>query len=453
VRTDGERVLWRRTRRAAFAFVVSACLSAFALAQTDMDSMPRVDVYREKPVYLLIERDPRVYGLPPFQTLVDEAPAGSLLKPPPGDYAGPVRVDKPLSIDGQGQVTIDAGDKGTVFILATNDATLRGLRLTGSGSSHNTDDSCLDVRGNRNRIENLTLDNCLFGIDLKQSNHNLIRKTRIRSKNLKLGARGDALRLWYSHANRIEENEIRDSRDTVVWYSNNNVFRRNVGQRSRYSIHFMFANDNRVEDNRFYDNAVGIYFMYAEGGGAWRNIIRHSTGATGMGVGFKESSNVRIEDNEILYCGIGIGSDLSPFQPDTTIEIHRNRLAYNGVGILFNSEVGGNYLSGNIFEGNLAQVSYGGRGGSARNNEWRNNYWDDYQGFDRDGDGIGDQPHELFAFTDQIWMEIPIARFFYNSPMMALIDFLERLAPFSDPDRILRDERPLFHKPARQMTP
>ena len=450
MRTGGEQMLWRR---AALAFAVLAGLNSPASAREDMDNAPRVDVDREKPVYLLIERDPRIHGLPPFQNLVDKAPAGSLLKPPPGAYAGPVYLDKPLTIDGQGKVSIDAGDKGTVFVLATSDATLRGLRLTGSGSSHDTDDGCLDVRGSRNRVETLTLDNCLFGIDLKQSHHNLIRKNRIRSKSLELGARGDALRLWYSHANQIEENEILDSRDMVVWYSNDNVFRRNVGQRSRYSIHFMFANNNRVEENRFHDNAVGIYFMYSEGGGAWRNVISHATGATGMGIGFKESSDIRVENNEILYCGIGVSSDLSPFQPDSTIEIHHNRFAYNGIGILFNSETGGNRLSHNLFEGNLAQVSYGGRGGSARNNEWENNYWDDYQGFDRNDDGIGDQPYELLAFTDQIWMEIPIARFFYNSPVMALIDFLERLAPFSVPDRILRDERPLFRKPATRTAP
>ena len=66
---------------------------------------------------MLIERDKRVHGLKPFQELVDAAPAGSVLKPPPGNYAGPVTIDKPLTIDGGGKVTIDAGDKGTVFAL------------------------------------------------------------------------------------------------------------------------------------------------------------------------------------------------------------------------------------------------------------------------------------------------------------------------------------------------
>ena len=168
-----------------------------------------------------------------------------------------------------------------------------------------------------------------------------------------------------------------------------------------------------------------------------------------MGIGFKEASGTVIENNEIVYCGIGIGSDLSPFQPDSTIEVRGNRFAYNGIGILYNSEVGGNNMIDNVFEGNLTQVSYGGRSGSPLTNSWQGNYWDDYQGFDRNGDGFGDTPHQLMAYADQIWMELPVARFFRSSPVMELLDFLERLAPFSTPDLILRDDKPRFAKPDR----
>jgi len=411
----------------------------------------RANVDRPKPTFMLHERDKRVHGLKPFQDLIDKAPAGSLLKPPPGSYSGPVTINKPLTIDGGGQVTIDSGDRGTVMVLDASDSTIRGIHLTGSGDSHDTDDSCLDVRGNHNTIENLELDNCLFGLDLKQSNNNTIRGNSIRSKDRELGVRGDGLRLWYSNDNLIEKNKIIDSRDMVAWYSNKNVFRDNLGKRSRYSIHFMFANDNVVERNEFYDNAVGVYFMYTEGGVVRNNVISHATGATGMGIGFKEASGTIIENNEIIYCGVGIGSDLSPFQPDSTIEIRGNRFAYNGVGILFNSETGGNNIIDNIFEGNLTQVAYGGHGdnNNSPKNVWSGNYWDDYQGFDRNGDGVGDKTHELYAYADQIWMELPIARFFRSSPVMELLDFLERLAPFSTPDLILRDEKPRFVKPER----
>ena len=40
---------------------------------------------------------PNRRDVPWFQTLVDEAPPGSVLKPPPGVYAGPVLVNKPLT--------------------------------------------------------------------------------------------------------------------------------------------------------------------------------------------------------------------------------------------------------------------------------------------------------------------------------------------------------------------
>ena len=446
-----------RLKHLAKASLVTALLLVLSTGNTEQQSdVPagmgaRADVDRPKPTFMLHERDKRVHGLKPFQDLVDRAESGSVLKPPPGNYAGPVTINKPLTIDGGGQVTIDAGDRGTVMILNTSNAVLRGVHLTGSGDSHDTDDSCLDVRGDHNTLENIEMDNCLFGLDLKQSNNNVIRGNSIRSKDRELGVRGDGLRLWYSNDNLIENNRIIDSRDMVAWYSNKNTFRHNLGRRSRYSIHFMFANDNVVENNEFYDNAVGVYFMYTEGGVVRDNVISHATGATGMGIGFKESSGTIIENNEIIYCGVGIGSDLSPFQPDSTIEIRGNRFAYNGVGILFNSETGGNNMLNNVFEGNLTQVAYGGHGdnNNSPKNVWSGNYWDDYQGFDRNGDGIGDKTHELYAYADQIWMEMPVARFFRSSPVMELLDFLERLAPFSTPDLILRDEKPRFIKPER----
>lgn len=392
-----------------------------------------------------IPTSPRVAGLPFLQTLINEAPAGSVLKLAPGRYSGPAVLDKPLTIEGGGQAIIDGGGKGTVFALETNDAVLRGVHLTNSGSSHDSDDACLNLRGDRNVVEDVRIDNCLFGIDLKKSNENIVRRNTIRSKPYELGTRGDGLRLWYSNKNLIEANTIEDSRDMVAWYSNDNHYLNNVGRRSRYSIHFMFAANNLVEGNRFYGNAVGVYIMYSGGGAIRNNVFSHANGATGMAVGFKEASDVLVEGNEIIYCGVGIGLDMSPFEPDSTITIRGNRIAYNGIGVSFLSNKEGTLLEGNSFEGNLTQVAVSG-GDTARNNVWRGNHWDDYQGFDRNGDNVGDMPHELYAYADQIWMEVPYARFFRNAPVMETLDFLERLAPFSTPILLLRDEKPLFKK-------
>jgi nitrous oxidase accessory protein len=391
---------------------------------------------------------PRGAGLPFLQDLVNAAPAGSVLKLKAGRYSGPVVVNKTLTIDGGGQAVVDGGGKGTVFVLEASGVTLRGLHLTNSGASHDSDDACLNVRGDRNVIEDIRIDNCLFGIDLKKTNSSIVRRNTIRSKPLGMGTRGDGLRLWYSSKNLIEANTIEDSRDMVAWYSNDNHFLNNVGRRSRYSIHFMFAANNVIEGNRFYGNAVGVYIMYSGGGAIRNNLFSHANGATGMAVGFKEASDVLVEGNEIIYCGVGVGLDMSPFEPDSTIIIRNNRIAYNGIGISFLADKEGTVIEGNAFEGNLAQVAIGDTG-SARQNVWRGNFWDDYKGFDRNGDNVGDTPHELYAFADQIWMEIPYARFFRNAPMMEALDFLERLAPFSTPTLLLRDEKPVFNKPQK----
>jgi nitrous oxidase accessory protein len=387
-------------------------------------------------------------SLPAFQQLVDTTPTGGVLRPKPGIYAGPVLVNRPMTIEGGGKVTIEGGGKGTLLTLETSGAKVRGLKLVNSGASHDREDAGLRVLGNWNVVENNVIDRCLFGIDLKQANNNIVRRNWIRSKPFDLGLRGDAIRLWYSMNNRVDGNFLTDSRDTVVWYSNNNVIANNVTQRSRYSLHFMFSHYNRVEGNRYQNNAVGIYVMYTDGIVVRHNLISHATGAAGMGIGFHEASNTTVENNDVIYCATGIASDLSPYQPGSQIWIRNNRIAYNGIGILFSSERQDHIVTGNVFEGNLVPVSVNGAG-TARGNEWRHNYWDDYQGFDRNRDGQGDTPFELYAYADRLWMELPQAMFFKNAPFMEALDFLEKLAPFSTPMLILRDDAPMFSKPAK----
>ncbi|HBE90979.1 MAG TPA: nitrous oxide reductase family maturation protein NosD, partial [Gammaproteobacteria bacterium] len=142
----------------------------------------------------------------PLQSLIDETPEGGTLVPPPGVYAGPVVIEQSMTLDGQGQVTIDAGGKGTVVLLDTDGATLRNLHLTNSGESHNDIDSGVQVRGNFNVIKDNKIDNCLFGVDLQQSENNIVRRNVISSKDFDLGQRGDSVRLWYSFNNKITDN-------------------------------------------------------------------------------------------------------------------------------------------------------------------------------------------------------------------------------------------------------
>ena len=384
----------------------------------------------------------------PLQLMIDETPEGETLTPPPGTYAGPVVISQPMILDGQGKVTIDAGGKGTVVLLDTDGATLRNLHLTNSGSSHNDIDSAVQVRGNFNVIKDNQFDDCLFGVDLQQSNNNIVRRNTISSKDFGLGQRGDAIRLWYSFDNKIEENEITFSRDMVVWYSANNTISGNRSSNSRYSLHFMYSRYNLVEDNHFVNNTVGIFLMYSDGVIVRNNHIAHAAGATGVGIGFKETSDLVVENNEILYCGSGMYIDVSPFQPDTTNRFSNNLIAYNGIGIRFLNDWAGNIFRQNQFVDNLTQITVGG-GGTANRNVWEGNYWSDYEGFDEDNNKVGDKDYELYAYADRLWQDQPYAQFFKGSPMLEVLDFLERLAPFSEPDLLVRDQKPSMTPPGK----
>ena len=378
---------------------------------------------------------------PSFQKLVDAIEPGGVLQPPPGIYSGPVIISEPIIIDGRGEVTLDAGGRGSVISLETDGATLKNLHLTNSGESHNDVDSGIQVKGNFNVISGNVIDDCLFGVDLSQSENNIVRGNRISSKNVELGVRGDAIRLWYSFNNKITDNIIRDSRDTVVWYSRDNLIARNDARGGRYSLHFMYSQYNEVLNNHYEDNAVGIFLMYSDGVVVKGNYIAHATGATGLGIGFKETSDVEISDNQVLYCATGLYLDVSPYQPDTTNRIHNNLIAYSGIGILFLNDWTGNEFRGNQLKGNITQVAVSGAR-TARRNVWEGNFWDDYQGFDQDLDGVGDGPYESYNYADRIWMDVPPARFFKGSPVLEVLDFLERLAPFTAPEMVLRDDRP-----------
>lgn len=383
---------------------------------------------------------PHVLAAPPIQPLIDATPIGGTLRPKAGSYAGPAVIDRPLIFDGGGKVTIEGSGRGTVLTVRANGVTVRGLHLTGSGDSPDSIDSGLAIEGDDNVAENNVIDDVLFGMHIKGGNRNRLRENRITGKNLELGLRGDALRVWNGRHNEITGNDFRRVRDITLTNSSDN---RIVGNRltdARYGMHVVFSPRTVVEGNHIEKTGTGIVAMYSPELTVRGNSIRHALGGGGAAITFKDSGGAVIEDNEVVHCAVGFMAD-APVNAELTHLIRNNHFAHNVIGMSFYGERGGHRILDNRFENNLTQVFISAPGvGEA--NVWKGNLWSDYQGFDRDGDGIGDTPHELWSYADRIWMELPKAKFFANSPVLELLDFLERLAPFSSPTLILRDPRP-----------
>ena len=379
-----------------------------------------------------------------LQDAIDGAKEGSKLDLPEGVYVGNVVIDKPLIIDGQNQKAIIRGDgNGTVIRITSPFVTLKNLTIRHSGNQHERLDAGISlVKVHHCNVINNHLDDVLFGIDLQQTDDSNISQNYITSKPFDLGLRGDAIRLWYSTDNVLQSNYITKARDFVVWYSHGNLIEKNYGEYGRYSLHFMYTGKNIVKDNEFVHNSVGIFFMYSQDTIATGNTIRNSLGTTGLGIGLKDSSNYMIKDNTIIYCARGLYLDRSPFEPDTFNYIQENNILYNSEGIHFHSLSLNNVFHANIIKGNIDTVINDSYNTKVTENVWDGNYWDDYEGFDKDGDGIGDTPHNLYFYADKLWLLNPNIKFFYGSPVISILNFLAKIAPISEPVKLLTDKHP-----------
>ncbi len=389
-------------------------------------------------IWLLLSS--QAHGLPPLQMFVDVTPANGVLRPPPGTYAGPVIIDKPITLDGGGRVTIDGGGQGTVLHIRASGSVVRGVHLTNSGDSHNGPDAGLMLEADDTLIESNIIDNSLFGIHIKQGNNNTIRANRISSKGEELSLRGDGIRMWYSSGNLIEDNRFDRIRDLLITNSPDNRIIGNHISNSRMGMELVFSPNNKIVNNNISNNSSGIVIIYSRGLLLQNNRIHGLRNITGSALAIKDSSRVVVKQNQIIHCAMGMIAN-APVHPENIIFLHDNLFAYNDIAMYFYGEKGGHLLHNNRFENNNVEVLVSSHT-SAIGNDWRGNHWDRYEGFDQNRDGVGDTPHSIMLYSDRIWMDRPMTKFFRSSPALELVDFVERLAPFSKPRLVLQDPAP-----------
>ncbi len=379
-----------------------------------------------------------------LQKLIDNAKPGDYIKLQKAFYTGPVYIRKNgITIDGQGESILSGMGIKSVIYIEADSVTVKNLIIQESGGSHDKIDCGVKIKGNFNFVENCRIRECLFGVDVFQSDNNKIFHNEISSLSRRsIALKGDAIRFWYSKYNVVGNNYWHGVRDMVVWYSSDNLFIQNKGVGNRYSIHFMYAHNNRIQDNEFYNNSVGVFLMYSEKTIMVGNLIQGSQGVSGMCLGMKETSSNQILNNRFIYSAQGIHFDVAPFVPEKINTIEGNEIAFCGSGMFFHTNQEGNLIRHNYFHNNLSQVTAEGR--TASKNVWEYNYFDDYQGFDRNKDNIGDTPYKLYTYVEHLWDFNKYVKFFYGAPILVVLDFLERLAPFSEPKFVLKDDKPMF---------
>ena len=387
-----------------------------------------------------------------LQQLIDTAPAGSVLDLPPGWYVGPVRIDRPLTLRGGEGVILDGRGEGTVLTVAADDVVVTGLTIRRSGDRADGVDAAVRVLGARARIEDDTIADCLYGIDVRAAAAVVVRRNRISPREGPEQLRGDAIRVWYASGGLYEGNEIVGARDGFFLEATGNRLIGNTVRDGRYGAMLLYSRGIEIADNQFLDGAVGIMLIWSDEVEIARNRVRAGRDVAGQALVLKESSGARIRDNDFFASAQGVYLDASPKEPETENVFSGNRFAFDGVAVTFHSGLAGDRFEANLFTGNHTDLVVRG-GGTALASVWRDNVWDAFEGFDRDHDGVGDTPHEIWSWADRLWMDVPDAQLFRGAPALATLDFVERLAPFSQPRLLMRDATPRLSAAATALPP
>lgn len=373
---------------------------------------------------------------------IARAPAGAALALAPGEYRGPITIDRPLTLWGPPDAVIRSRGVGSTVDVTAAGVALLGFAVDGSGGRFDQTDAAVRVRADDVRVEGLLVRNALFGVLVEKAARVLVAgNVVLGNANPSLGLRGDGIRLWEVTDSEVRGNLVEDSRDVVVWYSSRNRFLDNVVRRSRYGTHLMYSHDNLIESNRFEHDVVSVFLMYSRGVTLRANDLSFSSGAAGLGLGLKESGNVTVVGNRFVRDGVAIHSDNSPLNRDDRNRFERNLIRGCRTAVVFNGIAERSSFRRNVFRDNLTQVRVDG-GEHARNVIWAENDFDDYRGYDLDGDGYGDVPYELRSFSTTLVGRHPEIAFFRGTPALAAVDLAGYVMPLFQPKTILVDPKP-----------
>ncbi len=368
------------------------------------------------------------------------AAPGDVLLLDPGLHQGPVVLDKPLTLDGQGgQARIDGAGQGSVITITGEGAVVRGLVITGSGSKHETIDSGVQLTKTSRRavVEGNRLVGNLFGVDAHGTQDSVIRGNLIEGRqDTRMNDRGNGVYSWNTRGLVVEGNDIRFGRDGIfVILSRKGTFRDNRMTDVRFAIHYMNTHDSEISGNVSIGNHLGFALMYSD-----RLQINGNTSladaAQGLMLNYANSSDIA--------GNLVIGAEKCVF----IYNAHKNLLARNrfegcDIGIHFTAGSERNAITGNAFIGNRTQVKYVG----TRDVEWsvegRGNYWSDHPAFDLNGDAVADSAFRPNDLMDHILWSQPAASLLTGSPVVQLIRWSQSSFPATLPGGVL-DSHPMM---------
>ncbi|WP_371170599.1 nitrous oxide reductase family maturation protein NosD [Aliiroseovarius sp. 2305UL8-7] len=371
------------------------------------------------------------------------AAEGDTLRLRPGTYLETVVLDKPITLDGGGQATIDGQGEGSVITVTGVDVTVQGLTVIGSGSEHEGIDSGIQLTKTAHApvIRNNVVLGNLYGIDIHGAKDALVADNRIEGRqDRRMNARGNGIYVWNAPGAIVEGNKVRWGRDGIfVNSSKKNIFRNNEFRDLRFAVHYMYADNSEVTGNLSVGNHLGYAVMFS--------------------TRVKVSDNVSINDRDhgvmLNYANKSVitGNYVKNAAEKCTFLYNSNKNDFSGnwfqgcgIGIHFTAGSDNNRIVGNSFIGNRTQVKYVSTKWVEWSEDGQGNHWSDFAGFDVDGDGVADAPYRPNDSMDHVLWTQPSAKLLLGSPAVQLVRWSQSAFPALLPGGVV-DSHPLMQAP------
>lgn len=379
----------------------------------------------------------------PLQPAIEAAEPGDTIRLAPGRHAGPVLVDRTLSLVGEAGAVIAGPGRGSVVTVTAPGVRVHGLEITGSGTDLPAMDSAILVKETAPRADirdNHLVDN-LFGVYLHGAGDSNVQDNVIRGRrDLRMAEAGNGVSIWNAPGARVIGNIISHGRDGIyVRVSRENHFQDNEFSNLRFAIHYMYTHDSRIVGNTSRDNHVGWAIMFSEG-----LEVRDNVSINDRDHGLMLNAT---NGSEVIGNTVRDGGEKCAF----VYNANGNRIEENWfegcpIGIHFTAGSEGNTMTGNAFVANRMQVKYVG----TRHLDWtvdgRGNYWSDNPAYDLDGDGIADRPYRPNDVMDEILWTLPQAKVLATSPAVQMVRWAQARFPALSTGGVV-DTAPLMQPP------
>lgn len=365
-----------------------------------------------------------------------------------GVYRENIIINKMVKLFGENEPVIEGSYRGDVVKIEANKVIFKGFTVRKSGTDLLQDESGIKVVNSQGVIiEDNKLEDVLIGIYLYSSPGNIVKdnSSNGRADNTTQETNGNGIHLWKSPKNTLEGNQIIKHRDAIyVEFSPGNIIRGNHCRGNvRYGLHYMYSDENTFEGNTFEENGTGSALMYSKNIILRKNTFKSNLGLNGFGILLKSLSDSIVEENLIADNTVGVFMDESNRNIFT-----RNIFLRNGWAIDLFSSSTDNVLYANNFSDNTYQVMTDtDRSINSFFKDSKGNYWSDYKGYngyDLNGDGIGDIPYKPVKLLSYLVKRFPDLTVFIDSPGFQALEFAERVLPVLNPVE-LEDQYPLMN--------